>query len=305
MTVHAPLTEDFTAVLRKSMLPFLGEAVDSLSADPSYLASLEDILGLLRVAYPEKPWPKWAANGTLRFNRTVIQAELEFRKTGEYSRRPEDAAEVESEIYSSSDVMEGFYLVGLLLTYFTWIHHTEMLNFYRKQFLDAGAGVSAVMEWGVGHGLFTLLASRTWPEAQIFALDISQHSLEFSRRLLKADGADARSKFFSADILSPDVTLPGVDRLICSELMEHVPDPHALGRRIHDVLNKNGKAFVTAAINAPQPDHIYLFRSREEVEELIAASGLRIEAALPLVHPNHKGREAAPTVLAMVVAKVD
>jgi ubiquinone/menaquinone biosynthesis C-methylase UbiE len=180
-----------------------------------------------------------------------------------------------------------------------------MPEFYRRHFLDAEAKVGSVMEWGVGHGLFTLLASRSWPQAQIFALDISQHSLDFSRSLLKADGAEQRDKFFSADILSPDVTLPCVDRLICSELMEHVPDPHALGRRVYDVLNKDGKAFVTAAINAPQPDHIYLFRSRQEVEDLIVASKLHIEAALPVVHPNHKGREGAPTVLAMVVAKAD
>ncbi len=298
-----PLTAEFCAALRRSMLPFLADGIDTLSAKPGYRDSLEEILGLLRRGWREKPWPKWAANGTLRFNRTVLQEELSFRKSGQYSRTPEDSVAVNAEVYQSTEVMEGYYLVGLLLSYFTWIHHDRMLEFYRTRFLRDGGSANAVMEWGIGHGLFALLAARVWPAARMTAVDISEHSLDFARRLFEAAGETSRVTFVTADILGCDATFEPVDRLICSELMEHVADPRLLLTRISAALMPGGRAFVTTAINAPQPDHIYLFRSRDEVEQLVAASGLIIEEAISLVHPHNEGRVGAPTVLAMIAVK--
>jgi SAM-dependent methyltransferase len=304
--IDYPLLADYRDALNKSMLPFLGGTIGALSADAGYCDDLEDLLALLRRAYPHKPWPKWSAGGTLRFNRMIIQEELEFRKSATYSRRPEDSALVNEEIYSSSEVMDGFYLVGLLLSYFTWFHHKRILDFYRARFLRRpGGAVGRVMEWGVGHGLFSLLAARAWPVAWLTAVDISQHSLDFTRRLLAADAVTQRVEFVLQDILEPHAELPVVDRLICSELMEHVAEPPELAKRMATVLAPGGCAFVTAAINAPQPDHIYLFRSPQEVEELIRSVGLIVEAALPVGHPHNEGRDDAPTVLAMVVSKGD
>lgn len=302
MTDH-PLTSEFCTALRKSMLPFLADGIDVLSGKPGYRDSFEEILHLLRRAWHEKPWPKWAANGTLRFNRTVLQEELRFRKSGEYSRGPQDSVDVNAEVYQSTEVMEGYYLVGLLLSYFTWVHHDRMLDFYRNRFLSNGNATKDVMEWGIGHGLFTLLAARAWPNAKITAVDISEHSLEFANRLFQAAGEASRVTFVKADILDRDATFEPVDRLICSELMEHVADPALLVGRVAAALAPGGRAFVTTAINAPQPDHIYLFRSRDEVEKLVTASGLIIEEAISLVHPHNEGRVGAPTVLAMIAAK--
>lgn len=304
MTEHRLVTE-FTDALRRSMLPFLAEGVDALSSKPGYRDDLEDVLGLLRRAWGDKPWPRWAANGTLRFNRTVIQEELSFRKTGQYSRKPEESVTVNAEVYQSAEVMEGYYLVGLLLSYFTWIHHDRMLDFYRTRFLGGTGSAKSVMDWGIGHGLFTLLATRAWPTATVTAVDISEHSLEFARRLFEAAGVASRVGFVKTDILDRSAIFQPVDRLICSELMEHLPDPSSLVARIAAGLAPGGRAFVTTAINAPQPDHIYLFRSPEEVEKLFASAGLMIDESICLVHPHNEGRVNAPTVLAMIAAKAD
>ena len=301
MNDHAVI-EELRRRLKSSMLPFLADAIEQLSTKPGYNELLADVLDALKRSYPDKPWPNWAANGLLRFNRSVILEELKFRDSGKYSRNLDETDDINEAIYKSQDVMEGYYLVGLLLTYFTWIHHSRILDFYRSEFLARPGAVATGMEWGVGHGLLTWLAARAWPEATFTAGDLSPHSIEFSRRLLSAEGFGDRVHYVQGDVLSDDLVLPRVDRLICSELLEHVSDPAKVTRRVASCLNPQGLAFITAAVNAPQEDHVFLFRSADEVAELIAASGLTIERALPVVHPNSEGRAEPPTVLAVVAS---
>jgi 2-polyprenyl-3-methyl-5-hydroxy-6-metoxy-1,4-benzoquinol methylase len=93
------------------------------------------------------------------------------------------------------------------------------------------------------------------------------------------------------------------DRLICAELLEHVADPKALLFRVAASLKDGGKAFLTAAINAPQPDHIYHFRSAGEVEELVQACGLSIHAQRLFTHPHRKTQNEPPAILALTAAK--
>lgn len=43
------------------------------------------------------------------------------------------------------------------------------------------------------------------------------------------------------------------------------------------MLRPGGKAFITAALNAPNADHIYLYRTSEEVKVQLADTGFAIE----------------------------
>lgn len=52
------------------------------------------------------------------------------------------------------------------------------------------------------------------------------------------------------------------------EVLEHVENPHDFIGKMRELLADDGYAFLTTAINAPQPDHIYLFRNLEEVTRL-------------------------------------
>jgi len=296
------LIEDYRSVLKASMLPFLADAIDLLSKESRYEELLGDVLNLLKRAFTEKDWPKWAAGGTLKFNRSVIQAEIQFRKTHQYSYSRSEFELVNDSVYKDEKVMEGHYLVGLLLSYFTWVHQYRMLEFFQDEFLARQSSVESVMEFGVGHGLFSLLAARQWRGATVTVTDISTHSLAFAKRLLITDGKVSESTYLQFDVMK-SMPLPTVDRLICSEVLEHVPNPRALLRLIQQSLQSRGIAFVTAAINAPQVDHIYLFTSREEVETMVAEAGLKVVSALPVVHPNQVGKEKPPTVLAMVLAQ--
>ena len=66
------------------------------------------------------------------------------------------------------------------------------------------------------------------------------------------------------------------DFTICQEVLEHVEDPERLCQRLHNITRAGGKAYITAAINAAHSDHIYLFRSPDEVRQLLESTGWKI-----------------------------
>jgi 2-polyprenyl-3-methyl-5-hydroxy-6-metoxy-1,4-benzoquinol methylase len=49
------------------------------------------------------------------------------------------------------------------------------------------------------------------------------------------------------------------------EVLEHVENPAAFLRRIYHVAADDAYIFISTAINAPQPDHIYLFNNMNEI----------------------------------------
>jgi Methyltransferase domain len=297
------LLSDFRAKLDGSLFRSLAKGIDVIQAEfgPAYLADFEDHLRLLRRAYPERPWPAWAADGFISFNRMVLKEELAFQTSGAYSASAEDIGRVTAEIYDSGKVMDGYYLVGLYVTYFVWPHHYRMLDFYRRNFLGSAAGAAArFAEWGVGHGLLSAAALTRWPEARAWLFDLSAHSLGFARHLLHAAGHAGRCAFVQGDVVEePD--LPVVDRLVCSEVLEHVPRPDRVLERVRAALAPGGRAFLTAAVNAPQADHVHLFRGDDEVFAMAEAAGLTVGPRLSVVHPSRADDARPPLVVGMVV----
>jgi Methyltransferase domain len=301
---YPPSVADFYQHLNRSIFRSLGDSVPALAQQygDTYLADFEFHLQLLRAAFPEKPWPKWVADGYVGLNKAILREEQGFRETGRYSAGIEDLDQVKQDVYDNANVMEKFYLVGLYCTYFLWHHHYRILNFFRNEFLLApGNTPRTSAEWGVGHGLLTFEALKTWPEASTVLADISCHSLGFSQALLTSAGMWPRCSTVFGDVLA--TPQPVVDRLICSELLEHVPDPRALLIRVCESLSDRGIAYITGAINAPQPDHVFLFNSSEELLGLVESCGLRVRSHLSVCHPNREGDEKPPTVLALVAGR--
>ncbi len=294
---------DFKARLDGSLFRALGKGVDIIHAEfgSDYLTDFDHHLRLLRRAYPERPWPAWPANGYISFNRMVLKEELAFRESGTYSAGAEDMNRITADIYDSDEVMDGYYLVGLYATYFIWPHHYRMLDYYRRSFLGVEEGeVTRFAEWGVGHGLLSAAALARWPHARGWLFDLSAHSLGFARRLLDAAGHAGRCQFVQGDVVT-EPELPVVDRLVCSEVLEHVPRPDLVLARVRAALAPGGRAFLTAAINAPQADHVHLFRSDKDVFAMADAAGLAVRSHLSVVHPNRAGEACPPQVVGMVV----
>jgi len=68
-----------------------------------------------------------------------------------------------------------------------------------------------------------------------------------------------------------------VDWLICIEVLEHLEDPVAWLRRLRESVVPGGRAFITAALNAAQLDHIYLYENSEQVIAHLRAAGFALE----------------------------
>lgn len=298
-----PSVEQFCQHLNRSLFRSLGDYVPVLARErgSAYLDDFESHLRLLQDAFPAKPWPKWASDGYVALNKAILQEESEFRETGRYSAGVEDLEQVKHDIYDNPAVMERFYLVGLYCTYFLWPHHVLILDYFRREFLGSGDAPSTCAEWGVGHGMLTLEALRAWPAATSVLADLSPHSLGFSQSLLTAAGLWPRCSAILGDVLT--TPLPAVDRLICSELLEHVPDPMALLARVRECLTPTGRVYLTGAINAPQPDHVFLIRTARELLNMARSAGLEVFSHLAVCHPSRAGDPQAPTVLALVAGR--
>ena len=91
------------------------------------------------------------------------------------------------------------------------------------------------------------------------------------------------------------------------EVLEHVEQPEVFLRRIAELAKDDAFIFITTCINAPAVDHIYLWRTTDELEEMIEASGLvdRRAAATALRRQVARGvpRGALPINVAYVLAK--
>lgn len=294
-----PHVSDFHAAISRSLFANLGNTIEDLTNEygQAYLDDFEASLVMLRQAFPEKEWPKWAAEGFLKFSRDVLREELRFKKTGSYTHSGDEQTLVAEKIYNDPGVMEGSYLVGLFITYFLWPHHYRILNFFRKAFLDTEGEVAHFAEWGVGHGLHCRMARDRWPRASISGFDLSPSSLEFTRRMLAGTTGDN-------ELTLQDVTKISegrVDRLVCSEVLEHVADPARVLKNIRACLAPGGIAFVTGAVMSPQIDHIYLFETDQHLINMIAEAGLTIIDSVTACHPSRDGQADAPHVVALVV----
>jgi SAM-dependent methyltransferase len=292
----------FRSRLNRSLFRSLGNGIALLEEEfgDGYRADAARHLALLRAAHPDRPWPAWAVDGFIAFNRMILAEEAAFRETRAYSATPQDMERVTAEVYDSDAVMNGYYLVGLYLTYFVWPHHHRMLRFYRSAFLATAEPENGrFAEWGVGHGLLAAEALLRWPSAGAYLLDLSDHSLAFARCLLDAAGLGRRCTLVKGDVLRMD-DLPPASRLVCSEVLEHVPDPGALLRRVRSSLVPGGLAFLTAAVNAPQSDHVFLYRSEAEVLAMVREAGLAVREHVSVVHPNRRGDAQPPSVVGLV-----
>jgi SAM-dependent methyltransferase len=298
-----PLVSAFQESLKKTLFGSSAQAIDQLreAHGEVYLADFERYLNLLRNAFPEQEFPEWAARGFQRLGSAILREEVAFKKTGHYSAGQDEFDSLREEFYDNPEVMDGYYLIGLFCSYFLWPHHYRLLNFYRDEFLSRPmATPGLVMEWGPGHGLLGLEALKTWDRSPAVLIDLSAHSLQFCERIHAASAVLERCDLRRDDILACE-TLPQADRIICGELLEHVPDPRALVRQLRSSLQPGGTAFLTGAINAPQPDHIFLFRNARELLDLVEAEDLAVRSHLTVRHPSRETDESAPEVIAMVV----
>lgn len=85
-------------------------------------------------------------------------------------------------------------------------------------------------------------------------------------------------------------------------MLEHVERPERFLNKIRAVTKPHSYIFVSTCINSPAIDHIFLFRSREEVEALFRNAGLRVVERLELPYARRTAGECEEFHLPVNVA---
>lgn len=196
---------------------------------------------------------------------------VKFMETGVYSST--SFAEVNERVYSKPEVME-YYMHGLLLSQFLFMHHYAVLKYFEECISTYAIGAKSYLEVGGGHGLYISEAiDIIGQDTEYDLVDISASSIALAKKMISHQNVN----YFHEDIFAYE---PGkkYDFITMGEVLEHVEDPIALLQRLGELLNPGGRLFITTPTNAPAIDHIYLFRDKQEIVDLIAKAGFQIEA---------------------------
>lgn len=232
----------------------------------------------------------------------VLEEEIFFRRNGRY--RLTSFEEAVSEVYDNREYMTR-YMNGLLASQLWWRNHTEVMRYFRDTFLGKAPEGFTHLEVGPGHGLLLALAASTGRCSVAEGWDISAASLANTREALEGMGVAADKVTLKAVNIfeAPEASFQSIT---FSEVLEHLEDPAGALRALAGLLAPGGRIFVNAPVNSPAPDHLYLFRTPEEVEDMVRAAGLEIEESLfaPCTGATlERARRLNLTISAAVIAR--
>ncbi len=235
------------------------------------LALLRHQAGDTRTGYLE------ALDGYVHLSLEYLKLQAELRRTGRYHFSTFEQAR--QAVYDNPAVMDRYYLHGVLASSVLWRNHYQVLRAYRDVFLARQAeGGGLNVEVGTGHGLFASLLLEHCPRWRTVGVDLSASSRAYTARTLEHHGhPPERWEIREGDIHRLPFADDQVDGLVCGEVLEHLEDPAAALRELRRVVRPGGRAWMTTAIYAANLDHIHLFRTVEEVRELVSASGWRLQ----------------------------
>ena len=143
---------------------------------------------------------------------------------------------------------------------------------------------------------------------ELVGIDISEASVAQTRALLGflAPEASRRCELRLADFHQAAAELEprSFDAAVMGEVLEHVEHPETFLRRIHEIVRDDAFVYVTTCVNAPAIDHIYLWRTTDDLEAMIEDCGFRIAKALRLPYEGKTLEQARKQRLAINVAYV-
>ena len=230
----------------------------------------------------------------------TLREQIYFQKHGKY--RYSSFAEVADNVYFNDEYM-SFYMYGLAITSFLWPNHLAMFRFFRDTLPKDKKG--AYLEIGPGHGYYLMTAMDRSAYQNFTGVDISETSIAQTRALLEHFGGGKKDfELVCKDFLASDLPEHGFDAVVMGEVLEHVEQPDLFLRQIARLAKKDAYIFVTTCINAPAVDHIFLFKTTEQLEKLFSDCGLRIKNQLIKPYEGKTLEESLQQRLAINVAYV-
>lgn len=200
----------------------------------------------------------------------MIKERMKFIRTKKYSSSSFN--EVEQRVYANPDIMT-YHMHGLVLAQFLWVDQVHRFAFFSQNITKYAEQTRSYLEIGGGHGLYLNEAIATLPRVKQFDLiDISQSSLALAKGIIDND----KVNYFHKNIFDFTENEDLYDFITIGEVIEHLENPLAILKKITKLLSNKGVCYITAPINAPMIDHIYLFSNENQIRELIATAGLEI-----------------------------
>jgi SAM-dependent methyltransferase len=245
-----------------------------------------------------------ATDGYGTFALDAMKLQKRFDKDRHYVHKSyKDVAEA---VYHSSSYMFDLYLPGILLSQFLWPHHYRQLKFFRDRFIPKARKmpVRLFFDVGVGTGFYSKEMLRQIPGVLGRGFDISEHSLAHTKKMLDLWQLSQNYELHCKDILQYDENTLA-DAIISVEVLEHLEDPVAFLKGLFRVLRRGGIGYITAAINAPNADHIYLYRNLGEVAAEIRSAGFTILDGAEFFAYEPRAQESVPSGGVFVVEKTN
>jgi 2-polyprenyl-3-methyl-5-hydroxy-6-metoxy-1,4-benzoquinol methylase len=229
------------------------------------------------------------------------EEEIPFRRTGRY--RLCALSDVIAEVYNNPIVM-GHYMRGLLISQLFWVNHASVMHYYVSSFLPNTPTSFNHLEIGPGHGLLLCFAAMDSKSKTVSGWDISATSLESTRKSLLTLGLDKKVKLEIHDAATEKDDHSKFHSLVISEVLEHVEKPAELLSALKSRISAGGRIFINVPVNSPAPDHIFLWRTPEEVLEMVKATGYSIIESrfFPMTgYTEEKARKRLATISCAII----
>lgn len=202
------------------------------------------------------------------------------------------------------DVYMRKYMYGLAITAFLWPNHVALHDFFVRTFPRGRKG--NYLEIGPGHGYYFMQAARLGDFERLLGVDISATSVALTRDIVRYFEIEKKrsAEVIEADFLTFQEDNQEYSCIVMGEVLEHVEDP---GRFLSAIARLSGPSthiFVTTCMNAPAVDHISLFRTGKDVEDIIASSGLEMVEACYVPYTGKTLAECEKRAMAVNVGYV-
>ncbi|WP_061249377.1 class I SAM-dependent methyltransferase [Leptospira alstonii] len=233
-----------------------------------------------------------------------IEELLYFRRHDEYQIKTFE--EANRKIYSNPAYMSR-YVKGILLSQVLWKNHSQAIDLFKNNFLNKNKNGYDHLEIGPGHGLFFYFSSRDKKRKSITGWDVSESSILATKKTLATLGVQSQDYQLNLqDILTNQEFSEQFDSAIISEVLEHIETPNVALKTLFKVLRPGGRIFINIPVNSPAPDHIFLWRTTDEVLNLIKSIGFLIEEEHyfpPLNYTVDEARKKKLDISCIIIAR--
>ncbi len=230
-----------------------------------------------------------------------VKEQMYFFQNGKY--KYSSFQDVNDLVYNNPEYMHK-YMLGVMFSHYLWVSHLELSRYFKKFIKNNVYNDGLYLEIGTGYGEYFSIAMDNSNMDYYEGLDISETSVNGANEFL-ATYINKHYAIKQIDFLEYN-TNKKADIVVTTEVLEHVETPELFLKKISSILSSNGRAYISTAINAPTIDHIYLFRSKEEVINMINQCGLNV-IEYKCVTSNQKSLEYAekfgePILIALITS---